>query len=409
MPLHRHLATLATCLALLGGAPAAWPQAAPAAAETVRAEMGPLLAAAQKALADNTPADALAPLAQAQAMADRTAYENFIIDQLQGQAAARAGQDTLAMDAFDRTLAANRFKPEEALPVQRLLLQLAYRAKAWPRAVGYARTLLALPALDGAARLDAQQLLGQALYLQGQHRDAAVAVAAHLDALAAAGRKPTEEQIKLLASAHLQAKDDAGYLAALERMVAAYPSPAYWADLIARHAKAAAPTTRLRLELLRLGRATGAFVDSEALLEAAETALQLGLPGEARLLAKKGLDEKTFKPGADTTTAQQLLQRGTAAAAKDAASGDGAGLTPQALFGLGHALTLDGQAARGLPLMEQALQKGGLRAMGEATLQLGTAQAAAGRPEARATLQKVPAGDPAHLLARLWLLHLPGG
>jgi hypothetical protein len=400
----RLLRTLALALPLLASAPAAWPQAAPA--DTVRAEMAPLLEQAQKLLADGKPADALAPLAQAQALANRSAFENFIIDQLQGQAAARAGQDTLALDAFDRALAANRFKPEDLYPVQRLQMQLAYRAKLWPRTVGYARAVLKLPALPDDARLTAQQLLGQALYLGGQHAEAATEVAAHLDALAAAGRKPGEDQIKLLASTQLQLKNEAGYAAALERMVVHHPSPAYWADLISRHAKAAAPTPRLRLELLRLGRATGAFTDSDALLEAADIAQQLGLPGETRQVLKAGLDAGKFKPGADTSAAQQQLQRATAAAARDSAPADTAGLAPAALFGLGHALALDGQADRGLPLMDQALAKGGLREPGTAWLQLGSLQALASRPEARSTLQKVPQADPAQTLARLWLLHL---
>ncbi|EHR69658.1 hypothetical protein BurJ1DRAFT_0778 [Burkholderiales bacterium JOSHI_001] len=400
-------------LALLaGGAPAlaqtkpATPAEAPK--EGARKEVLEPLQAAQALLKDNKAAEALDKLKAAAAVPDRTPYENFFIDQLTAQAAALAGQDTLALEAYDRALAAGRYNADETRRVMRAQSNLAFRAKDYVRAAGYSRKLLATPELPADMRVGALDLLGRSLYLGDKFSESAPVFKDWLDALAASGKPPTEEQIRLLASAHIQAKDDAGYEKALERMVVAYPKPEYWADLIARQTKQPGLTQRLRLDLLRLGRTTGGFIQPDALLEAAELALQAGLPGETRQILRSAPASNAFTTAGDQARVRELLDRATKAAATDAATPDDQAkrLKSPAMFGLGHALALDGQAARGIPLMQQAIQLGGLRNADDALLQLGVQQVLAGQADAKATLAQVKGSDGAAALARLWDLHL---
>lgn len=407
---------LVLVLALVAGSVPALAQTKPAAPaeapkEGARKEVLEPLQAAQALLKDNKASEALEKLKAAGAVPDRTAYENFFIDQLTAQAAALAGQDTLALEAYDRALAAGRYNADETRRVLRAQSNLAFRAKDYVRAVSYSRKLLATPELPADMRVAALDLLGRSLYLGDKFSEAAIVFKDWLDALAASGKPPTEEQIRLLASAHIQAKDDAGYEKALERMVTAYPKPEYWADLIARQAKQAGLTQRLRLDLLRLGRVTGGFTQPDALLEAAELALQAGLPGETRQILKSPQAASAFTTAGDQARVRELMDRASKAAAADAATPDDQAkrLKSQPMFGLGHALALDGQAARGIALMQQALQQGGLRNPDDALLQLGVQQVLAGQSEAKTTLAQVKGHDGAAALARLWGLHLQAG
>jgi hypothetical protein len=398
--------------ALVLGAPAAL-LLAPAAAQAQAAsqpqaqDANTLLQQAEQLLAAGQAAEAVAKAQEAAALPGANAVDKVNSDLLIGRAATRAGQDKLALDAYDRVLASGKLGPDEAARLSTTQAQLAFRAKDYARSARYAQQALAATNLDGGARLDLMDLQGRALYLGDDFNGAAKAVTAWLDALPSAGRQPTEDNIRLLASCYLQAKDEAGYGKALERMLVAYPKPGYWADMLARTARAHNLNPAQRLELLRLGRATGGITGADASLEAADLALRAGLPGEARQLLKQGLDANTFKPGADTTSARQMLERANKAAAADQKTADEQArrLSGQGLFGLGHALALDGQAERGLALMQQALGQGGVKNANEAWLQLGALQAEAGLPAARDSLAKVQGSDATAALARLWRIH----
>jgi hypothetical protein len=92
---------------------------------------------------------------------------------------------------------------------------------------------------------------------------------------------------------------------------------------------------------------------------------------------------------------------GRAAAEKEAAAAkDG-----NALVGLGFALATGGEAAKGVPLMQQGIAKGGLKRPEDAKLHLGIAQVLAGDAKAQATLRSVGGADGTTDLARLWSLY----
>src|SRR3546814_4079648 len=79
-------------------------------------------------------------------------------------------------------------------------------------------------------------LLTQTLYQANDLSGAQRELNAQLDRMAKAGQKPTENQLEMLASIAVKQKDNAAYIAALEKLVAYYPKPNYWLDLITRTA-----------------------------------------------------------------------------------------------------------------------------------------------------------------------------
>ena len=69
-------------------------------------------------------------------------------------------------------------------------------------------------------------------------------------------------------------------------------------------------------------------------------------------------------------------------------------------------LVFNGQAAKGLQLMQQGINKGGLKRPEDAKLHLGIAQIVAGdNAKAQATLRTVAGTDGTADLARLWALY----
>ena len=81
-------------------------------------------------------------------------------------------------------------------------------------------------------------------------------------------------------------------------------------------------------------------------------------------------------------------------------------MSADALIATGYNLVVNGQAERGLSLMEQGLRKGALKHPEDAKLHLGLAYIQSGqRSKAVQVLQTVRGNDGAADLARLWVLH----
>src|SRR6266568_2634006 len=68
---------------------------------TVRPEIGKPIQAAIELLKSKKGKEALAKMREAQAVGDRTPYENYLIERVLGQAAAAAGEPSLAARAFE--------------------------------------------------------------------------------------------------------------------------------------------------------------------------------------------------------------------------------------------------------------------------------------------------------------------
>src|SRR5262245_25289384 len=85
--------------------------------DSVRPELGKPLSAGIELLKAGKFTEALAKVKEAEAIPDRTPYENFVLDQLRGGAAAGAGDTATAMRSYEAVIATNRLPPAEALPI----------------------------------------------------------------------------------------------------------------------------------------------------------------------------------------------------------------------------------------------------------------------------------------------------
>jgi len=417
-PVHRQAAMVATALGLaLGGlAGTAWAQQAPATAASapagpsVRAEFAKPLAAAQEQLRAANYREALARIAEAEALPAPTDYERYIIRRLKGSALLGAGDGAAAMPLFEQLVADPMLPAIDRNVLSETLIRLAIQQKDFARAARSMKTYLDAGGPDAEIR----RLYPQVLLQQGDNAGAAAAFASQLATEDAAGRAPTEQLLRMLASAQGQAGQDGPYLGTLKRLAASTGKAEYWNELIVRTARADGfAGERLRLDIYRLRRAAGLALSAGELGDMAYRANQAGLPAEAQVLLDEGFNGKLLGNDANAAADRKLREGATKAAAQDRASvaDNEAGLRSakdgNAAYGLGLALSGAGLHDKALALMQQGITKGGLRRPNDAVLHLGLAQWRAGQvAEAIKTFASVGGSDGTAELAQLWVLLL---
>ncbi|WP_420467969.1 tetratricopeptide repeat protein [Panacagrimonas sp.] len=376
--------------------------------DSLRPEVGKPLQDAQKLIQSKQFKQALKPIDQAEAVGKLTDYEAFVIAQMRGAAYSGAGDAVKAATAFEQVLDANRLPKEEALKIMEGVAGSFYRARNYAQAVNWLNRYRQA----GGGRVEVLELIPQAHYLAGDYAAAARVAAEQVQATEAAGQRPDEDSLRLLASAYAQAADMRGYAQALERLVRHYPKAEYWTDVIQRTAAQPGFSRKLDLDTYRLRLAAGTMASATDYMEAAQLAMQEGLPGEALDFLQRGTAAKVLGVGAaaDVERQQRLRKLVESKRAEDRATiastaADAKAAGGDALFRTGLAYVTYGDTAKGLSMMEHSAKQGPLQAPGHARLRLGYAYFLAG-DQARAVqaFRKVRGDDGAAALARLWIL-----
>lgn len=384
-------------------APAA--PAAPAQQDAARAELAKPLQAAQGLLQEGKYAEALAKLREAEAVGNLSPYETYHVERLRAAAAMGAKDVPLTIKSLEAAMATGRGTPEDTQTNLRALADLNFRQKDYPRAIAAAQRYLQEGGQDPAMR----SLLTNALYLQGDYAAAAKALQAEVQAEEAAGRVPSEQRLRMLASAQAKVNDEDGYAQTLERLAARYPKPELWADLINRVQAAPNFGDHLRLDAYRLRMATGTLKQGPEYVEMAQLALQAGYPAEAAKVIDEGYARGVLGTGGQAGRHAQLRDQARKLAAADAQSLSQASAQTakngDVMVTMGYALVSAGQVDKGIALMEQGIAKGGLKRPDEARLRLAAALYQAGRKDAAVqALKPVQGQDGAAGLARVWTL-----
>ena len=383
--------------------------------DTVRPEIGKPLQAAQELIKAQRFGDALAKIAETDAVANKTPFETLTIARMRGAAAASAGNAELSIRSFETVLASGQLPAPDQLKMLQAMASLAYRAKDYARSASLAERYFK----EGGTEASVRTLLIQSHYLGGAYAEAAKALQVSLHAEEKAGKTPTEDQLQLLASCYAKQNDAMGYQGALEQLVIHHPKKEYWADLLRRVPQRAGFASRLSLDVYRLQLATGNLANAADFVEMAQLALQVSSPAEAKKVIDKGFAAGVLGTGAEAERHKRLRDLATKAVAEEqrslanadaeaataAASSNGTGL-----FNLGWTLYHQGQVDKGLAMMELGLRKGGLKRMEDARLHAGVAAAQAGQ-KAKATqlLKAVQGVDGTAEIARLWLVQAREG
>jgi tetratricopeptide (TPR) repeat protein len=382
-------------------------RSARAQAEAVRAEVGKPLQAARDLIKAQKYKEALAKLREAEAVPNRSAYENFLIEQMRASAASQAGDYEQAIKSFQALIASGRLSEAEQGRYAASVASLYYRAKDYGNAAQWAARALKSQPGDQATRT----LMIQSYFLAGDYAAASREALADIQAAERAGQTPPEDKLQLLANvAARNSGDKAAYLAALEKLVTYYPKREYWADLLRRIESKPGFSSRLTLDVLRLKLATKTMGGTADYFEMAQLALQEGQAAEAKKVLDEGFAAGALGKGPEAERHKRLLALATqrvneapaalaAAEAEAAAAKDGT-----ALVRVGLAYTGLGQHDKGIALIEQGIAKGGIKRIDDARLHLGIALLRAGQKGRAAQVFKTVGGnDGTADLARLWL------
>ena len=385
---------------LAGIGPSAWAQ------QSVRPEVGKPLQAAQALVKQKKGREALAEIAKAEAVPNRTPYENQVIAQMKAAAASAAGDYDATIRANEAVLASGKVSGREALALVQGVAVAYYNKKEYGEAAKWTNRYLKEGGNDPSMRT----MLLQSYYLGNDCNSVSKLLGSAVEENSS--RRPSEEELQILANCYLRQRDTGGYVNAIEKLVIFYPKKEYWTDLLSRVQKKPGFSDRLGVHVYRLRFATGNMSTAADYMEMAQLAVQSGVPAEAKAVIDKGYAAGLLGKGdqaerhgrlrdlVDKALAESQKNRATdekdAAAAKD---GD-------ALVKIGLNYVYEGNGAKGFPLIEQGLRKGGLKRPEDAKLRLGEAQLQAGQKQRGVqTLREVKGTDGAADIARLWVLY----
>ena len=333
---------------------------------------------------------ALAAIDKAKAVDGRTGADNVMINRF--SMAVHIGMGDYNGAYVDAEAAADAALADPAATndpatVYKPALQLALTAKHYDTAAKYAMAYLAA----GAPAADLP-LVAQALYLGGDYAGATAIAQANVNAAKTAGTKPARNDLDIIMSSQVKAKDEAGAEATLEQLVQYYNMPEDWGQILGVSLGAKGMEEIDYIYVGRLALAVGAKItpqDAQAIGSTANS--KLALYGDAEQMQAVGGPAPDPREAAD----KKSIPAQIAAGAKQ--GGEYNVKTAEALYG--YKMYPEAQK-----MATDAKAKGGMKDPTEADMVIGMAQAAQGQYDAAATtFGGITRANPAkQRIVRLW-------
>ncbi len=380
--------------------------------EAVRPAVGKPLEAAKAELARRNFSAASGDVAKAERVKGRSAYEDFLIEEMRGAIAQQSGDTDAAAKIYADVINSGRVSGAQLQEMLLAEVSLSYQEKNYADVITWSQRYYKAGGKDSAVRT----LVIQAYYLQRDYANAVQLQQQEIGAELAARKVPSEDQLQLLAACQKALGQSSPMTKTMELLVTYYPKQSYWADLVYAVQTTPGFSDRLDLDLDQFKLRTKLLSAEPDFMEMIQLALGDNNPGEALQVIDAARAAGAFgQPGkADRENRLIALAQTTAQQAKTSLDSQSQQLTispattGQQLFDLGVQYCGFQNYDRGLALMQQALSKGGLQRVDMAQLQLGVAYIDAGqKTQAMSVLQQVSdQGDGAYNLAQLWLLWL---
>jgi len=376
-------------------------------AQTLRPEVGKPLQQASDLLRAGKGREALAAVAKADKVKNKTSAEQLMIERMRGSAAQRAGDNAMAVRSFEPLMASGTLSNAEEAQMAESMAYAYSQLQNWPKSLQYAQKAQA----GGRNSPQLNQLVAYVQAQSGDYSAVAKQAAASVAAAEKAGRKPAEDDLLRLSDAYQRTKNPAGQSAVLEKLLTYYPKKDYWAVALGRLPFKPGYSSRYDVDLLRLKYLTGNLTTANEYMELAQLMLQNGQASEAVQIVDKGMADGVLGTGADAARHRRLRdlaakqkadeEKTLAQREKDAQGArDG-----NELVQVGSILAGLGQVDKGVSLIEAGIAKGNLKRPEDAKLQLGIAQLKSPKMKAaaRKTLRSVK-GDGTSDVARLYAL-----
>jgi tetratricopeptide (TPR) repeat protein len=380
-------------------APPAFAQQAP---QFNRSERAAILALKTALDARNYPA-ATSALATAQSQAS-SGYARYVASALQLRLATETSNVGLQATAIDAMISSGAAPAAELPQLYRSQGTLLLQAGKYERAEAALTRAVELSPSDPELILALAELKNT----RRKPQEAVPLMERAIDLRRASGQLVPEGWYKRAAAFALAHRAMPQAMRFSRELVAAYPTPVNWRDAVLVHRDAAPADPNVRLDSLRLLRATKALAGERDYMELAQALSSAGLNAEAKSVLDQGVASNMVDP-AKATFKELIVATGKQAAVeRKALSGlhtqGMAAATGTAAMSAADAHLSAGDHAKAAALYQAAIQKGGVDA-GVAGTRLGIAHALAGqRAEAEAAFRAL--GGTRADLASLWLVWL---
>jgi tetratricopeptide (TPR) repeat protein len=414
----------------------------------VSTKLGKPVTDAQRALQAKQWDQALSKLREADAIGDKTAYDQFMINQL--YAAAYQGQKKYgeAAAVYEKLIESGRLSDAQKDQYTKLIAQLYLQVRNNAKSTEYLERWLKAHPND----TEMTALLAQSQYQAGQFKRAMDTLTELVKVTERAGARPKEDWLKLMYSIAFKLNDDrkdqgmqAGpppqgmdsqgmggenhnddhrnepsrmdpvTVDVLEKLVRYYPSPAYWQSLLLSGLKQQRMSDMSRFQLDRLVLSVGIMKSSNDFIELAQLSRNFGLPGEALRVLEKGYASGAIGsgPGKDRedrlkaavvkeVEKQKAELSGLEARARSAPTGQEDAM-------LGEIYLSYGQYPQAIEALERGIKKGNFKDPDRTRFALGIAQYNSNRADkARTVFRQIPKSSEYGRIAELWALHAGG-
>jgi tetratricopeptide (TPR) repeat protein len=378
---------------------------ASAADQKVSAAVGKPLVAAQTAMKANDFSTALAHIHEAQAVPDRTPFDDFTINEFLANASIGMKDYKTAATAYEAMADSPALPEEKKTNVLTNAVLLAANEGDWQRVVKYGEALQAMGPLDPKV----SSPLSVAYYNTGNAAKATALAQSQAAAATAAGRAPDQAALDIMARGQIKQNDYAGAAKTLETLVTNYGDPNDWGELIDMAFMTKGLHDLDALHLYRLRIVTDATTPADDYAIMGQVASQLAYPVEAVSMIEHGMSKGVVKSG-------------------DKASGFLGGLRPKATKDKASIAEFDkeararktgdydlklaetyygyGQYTDAADAAQRAITKGGSKDSNDAQMVLGESLAMQGKnAEAAAAFAKVSGNPVTERSAHLWTLY----
>jgi tetratricopeptide (TPR) repeat protein len=373
---------------------------------SVSAKVAKPLKAALDAIQKEHWDEAVARLHEAQALGDRTPFDDYQIDEFLGFVAIKQNNYADAAAALERSFNSGFLPADRTTERNRNLAWLYYQLKNYPKAIEFGNRWIAGTA--GHPLPDAYVIVGHSQYLLKNYRDALKMMQSAVEATQALGHVPQEAWLEVQLGCYVQLQDQPGMIAVLSMLVTAFPKDNYWTELFDLLQRQPDTDDRSRLNIYRLMFELGALKTADDYVEMARLALQLGVPGEAVTVLQQGIDRQVLS-GKNKEQGAALLREAKTAARDDqetlprSQKEAEAAKSGESDVQLGIAFLTYDEYDQALAALQRGIGKGGLKRPDEAQIALGRALLKLKRPdEARAAFEKVDGTAKLAAIAKLW-------
>ena len=378
-------------------------------AQSVSAELGKPVSAAQEAIKKQEWARALEQIKVAQGLA-KTPKDNYALDSLLAYIYNQQKNYGEAVKVYERQLASPQFPAANVERQTKTIAQTYYSMGKYPEAVTWSKKVLD----KNPGEQDLNVIVAQSYYQTKDYKNAAATALTLVDNAEKGGKAPQESWLRIAQNSYDKMENRTEMQNVLKKIIRNYQKPEDW-ELLLNGYGSRMRGDDIKLNYYRLMFDIGVLKKPEDYLEMAQLAMDVGAGDEAQAVMDSGIKSNRLK-GANATeqgrydrviASAKTKSTETKAAMPKFESEAAAATNGEGLLGIGQIQIGNRNYDAAIDALQKAIKKGGLTDADEATIVLGVAYAKKGsKDEARKVFKSIKKDSKWADLADLWSLRV---